>query len=551
MNFSIKKFGLFITLICSFFISIAQDFGRADSLRGFLFPERNCFDVTYYHLSLKVNPQEKFIKGFTQIHFDALNDFDVIQIDLFENLKINRIEFEHQDLYFTREYNAVFIRFNREILKGENLSIKVYYEGNPRVAVNAPWDGGFSWEKDENGIDWIGVSCQGLGASSWWPNKDHQSDEPDSMLISCQVPAGLQCIANGNLRFHDLRKSTMYYNTYHWFVSNPINNYDVSLNIGDYTHFSDVYVSGQDTLDLDYYVLRYNEEKAREQFKEVKPMLECYEKFFGPYPFWEDGYALVETPYLGMEHQSAIAYGNNYLPGYKGNTNFIAGLDFDYIIVHETGHEWWGNSITANDIADMWIQETFCTYSEVLFVECMYGYDAMIKYVENQMKMVRNDKPIVGIPHVHKRGSSSDMYYKGSAVLHTIRSLIENDSIWYDLMLSMTDYFKHQTIDGRDVLNYINKKSGYNFDELYEQYLYTANLPQFQYKIIRKRGKNYLQYRWEANDKFDMPIKLRLKTNEWNWVYPSKDWQEVVLKLSYEDFEIATHLFLIDVKKLK
>ena len=338
---------------------------------------------------------------------------------------------------------------------------------------------------------------QGLGASSWWPNKDHQSDEPDSMLISCQVPAGLQCIANGNLRFHDLRKSSMYYNTFHWFVSNPINNYDVSLNIGDYTHFSDVYVSGQDTLDLDYYVLRYNEEKAKEQFQEVKPMLECYDKFFGPYPFWEDGYALVETPYLGMEHQSAIAYGNDFLPGYKGNTNFIAGLDFDYIIVHETGHEWWGNSITANDIADMWIQESFCTYSEVLFVECMYGYDNMIKYVENQMRMVRNDKPIVGIPHVHQKGSSGDMYQKGSAVLHTIRSLIENDSLWYDLILSMTEHFKHQTIDGIDVLNYINEKSGYNFDDLYEQYLYTTNLPQFQYKIVRKRGKTYLQYRWE------------------------------------------------------
>ena len=551
MNFSTKKICLFITLICSFFISSAQDFGRADSLRGFLFPERNCFDVTYYHLSLKVDPQEKFIKGFTDIHFDALTDFDVLQIDLFENLKINRIEFEDQNLSFTREYNAVFISFNRKVFKGENTSIKVYYEGNPRVAVHAPWDGGFSWEKDKNGTDWIGVSCQGLGASSWWPNKDHQSDEPDSMLISCQVPGGLQCIANGNLRFHDMRKSTMYYNTYHWFVSNPINNYDVSLNIGDYTHFSDVYVSGQDTLDLDYYVLRYNEEKAREQFQEVKPMLECYEKFFGPYPFWEDGYALVETPYLGMEHQSAIAYGNNYLPGYKGNTNFIAGLDFDYIIVHETGHEWWGNSITANDISDMWIQETFCTYSEVLFVECMYGYDTMIKYVENQMRMIRNDKPIVGIPHVHRKGSSSDMYHKGSAVLHTIRNLIENDSLWYDLMLSMTDHFKHQTIDGRDVLNYINEKSGYNFDELYEQYLYTANLPQFQYKIIRKRGKKYLQYRWEANEKFDMPIKLRLKPNEWSWVFPSKEWQEEMLKLSYEDFEIATHLFLMDVKKLK
>ena len=545
-----KKIGLLITFICSFFQLTAQDFGRADSLRGFLFPERNCYDVTYYHLSLKLDPKEKFIKGFTEIHFDAVKDFNVLQIDLFKELKINRIEFENHDLSFSREFNAVFVNFTRNIIQGENTSIKVYYEGNPRVAVNPPWDGGFSWEKDENGSDWIGVSCQGLGASSWWPNKDHQSDEPDSMLISCQVPAGLKCVANGNLRFHDLRKSTMYYNTYHWFVSNPINNYDVSLNIGDYTHFSDVYITGNDTLDLDFYVLRYNEEKARKQFQEVKPMLSCYENFFGLYPFWDDGYALVETPYLGMEHQSAIAYGNGYLPGYKGNTNFIAGLDFDYIIVHETGHEWWGNSITANDIADMWIQESFCTYSEVLFVECMYGHEAMIKYVKNQMRMVRNDKPIVGIPHVHQKGSS-DMYHKGSAVLHTIRNLIENDSLWYDLMLSMTDHFKHQTIDGIDVLNYINEKSGYDFDYLYEQYLYSADLPQFQYKILSKKDKTYLQYRWEANKSFDMPIKVRLNQNEWNWIYPNTDWQEVLLELSSKDFEIATHLFLIDVKKLK
>ena len=545
-----KKIRLLITFICSFFQLTAQDFGRADSLRGFLFPERNCYDVTYYHLSLKLDPKEKFIKGFTEIHFDAVKDFNVFQIDLFKELKINRIEFENHDLSFSREFNAVFVNFTRNIIQGENTSIKVYYEGNPRVAVNPPWDGGFSWEKDENGSDWIGVSCQGLGASSWWPNKDHQSDEPDSMLISCQVPAGLKCVANGNLRFHDLRKSTMYYNTYHWFVSNPINNYDVSLNIGDYTHFSDVYITGNDTLDLDFYVLRYNEEKARKQFQEVKPMLSCYENFFGLYPFWDDGYALVETPYLGMEHQSAIAYGNGYLPGYKGNTNFIAGLDFDYIIVHETGHEWWGNSITANDIADMWIQESFCTYSEVLFVECMYGHEAMIKYVKNQMRMVRNDKPIVGIPHVHQKGSS-DMYHKGSAVLHTIRNLIENDSLWYDLMLSMTDHFKHQTIDGIDVLNYINEKSGYDFDYLYEQYLYSADLPQFQYKILSKKDKTYLQYRWEANKSFDMPIKVRLNQNEWNWIYPNTDWQEVLLELSSKDFEIATHLFLIDVKKLK
>lgn len=545
-----KKKILILLLIFYSNISIAQEFGRADSLRGYLFPERSCYDVTYYHLSLNVDPEEKYIKGFTEIHFDAVNDFIVLQIDLFENLQINRIEFEKQDLKFSREFNAVFVAFTRSIKQGENASIKVHYEGSPRVAVNAPWDGGFSWEKDDNGKDWIGVSCQGLGASSWWPNKDHQSDEPDSMLISCQAPSGLQCVANGNMRLHDLRKSTMHYNTYHWFVSNPINNYDVSLNIGDYTHFSDVYISGEDSLDLDYYVLSYNKEKAYDHFKEVKPMLKCYEQFFGPYPFWEDGYALVETPYLGMEHQSAIAYGNDYLPGYKGNTNFIAGLDFDYIIIHETGHEWWGNSITANDISDMWIQESFCTYSEVLYVECRYGYETMLKYVENQMKMVRNDKPIVGIPHVHHKGSSGDMYQKGSAVLHTIRNLIENDSLWYDLILSMTNFFKHQTIDGRDVLNYMNEKSGYDFDDLYQQYLYTNTLPQFQYKVERNKGENYLKYRWEANDNFDMPIKVTLENEEWNWIYPNKNWKEIKLELTDDDFQIATHLFLMDIKKL-
>ncbi|NQY21702.1 MAG: matrixin family metalloprotease, partial [Campylobacteraceae bacterium] len=248
--------------------------------------------------------------------------------------------------------------------------------------------------------DWIGVSCQGLGASVWWPCKDHQSDEPDSMRITCSAKYPNKIIANGNLR-----KDTAIWSNYlncwlnqsKWFVSYPINNYDVSINIGDYVHFSDVYISGDDSLDLSYYVLSYNEEKAKEHFQQVKPMMQCFENYFGKYPFWNDGYALVETPYLGMEHQSAIAYGNDYLAGYHGNTNFIAGLDFDYIIVHESGHEWWGNSITTNDIADMWVQEGFCTYSEVLYVECMYGYETKLKYVNNQRNRIKNDNQRIKI----------------------------------------------------------------------------------------------------------------------------------------------------------
>ena len=543
---------LFIFL--SFILSLsiyAQEFGRADSLRGYLFPERSCYDVTYYHLSLNINPDKKFIKGFNEIHFTATDNFSIIQIDLFENMKINRIEFQKENLDFHRDYNAVFINFNKEIKKGDKHFIKVFYEGKPRIAVRPPWDGGFSWDKDKNGNHWIGVSCQGLGASSWWPNKDHQSDEPDSMLISCQVPTGLKCVSNGNLRFHDLRKSTKYYNTFNWFVSYPINNYDVSLNIADYKHFSDKFISYDgDTLDLDYYVLKYNEEKARKQFKQVKPMLKCFENIFGKYPFWNDGYALVETPYLGMEHQSAIAYGNEYLRGYKGNTKFTAGFDFDYIIIHETGHEWWGNSITSNDISDLWLHESFCTYSEVLYVECIYGYDSMIKYVTNQMKNTKNIKPIVGIPNVHSEGSS-DMYSKGSSVLHTIRSIVNNDSLWFLTLKSITNNFKHQTVDGSEVLDYISFKTGKNLDYIFKQYLYNAKLPEFQYKLEKRNNNSILKYRWEAIENFNMPIKVSLNSTDYfEWIYPNDSWQEIVVNIRLDEFKIAEHLFLIDVKKL-
>ena len=529
---------------------MAQEFGRSDSLRGYLSPLRSCYDVTYYHLDINVDPEEKFIKGYTEIHFNALESFQIFQNDLFENMNISQIIYKEKELDFTREFNAVFVDFKDTIELNTQAFITVFYDGYPREAINAPWDGGFSWKKDKNDKDWIGVSCQGLGASSWWPNKDHQSDEPDSMLISCQIPYGLTCVSNGNLRLHDLRKSTMHFNTFHWFVSYPINNYDVSVNIGDYVHFGDKFISQSDTLSLDYYVLSYNEDKARKQFEQVKPMLRCFEEYLGPYPFFNDGYALIETPYLGMEHQSGIAYGNDYKPGYKGNTDFIAGLDFDYIIIHETGHEWWGNSITANDISDMWIQETFCTYSEVLYVECIYGYDAMIKYVKNQMSMARNARPIVGVPDVHSKGSS-DMYAKGSAVMHTVRSLVENDSLWFDLIKTMTNHFKYQTIDGRDVLNYINQKSGKNFDNIFQQYLYNSKLPVFEYYFTGFGRNKKLNYRWKAIESFNMPIKVRLDGNFYKWVYPTSEWQQIRMKGSSRNFKIAQHLFLIDSKKIK
>ena len=334
---------IFYILICSISTNLfSQNYSKGDSLRGNLSSLRNCYDVFFYDLDIHLDLEKKTLEESSNtLYFIAVNDFNKIQIDLFKHLKINSIEFEGSLLEFSREYDAVFVKFPRLIFEGEKIKIKCNYFGVPQEAKNPPWDGGFSWRKDDNNNDWVGVSCQGLGASSWWPCKDHQSDEPDSMKITFTINKNLPIISNGNLISdstfinRDNKKSRVS----SWFVSYPINNYNVTLNIGDYINFKDKYISKEDTLDLDYYVLSYNKEKAYKHFQQVKPMLKCFEFYFGQYPFFNDGYALVETSYLGMEHQSAIAYGNNYLPGYRGNTKYISDLDFDFIIVHETGHE--------------------------------------------------------------------------------------------------------------------------------------------------------------------------------------------------------------------
>jgi aminopeptidase N len=547
-----KKNKILIFFLTLVFVGQAQEFTRKDSLRGNLTELRTCYDVTFYDLFVMVDEQEQSLeKSYNSIHFIATSDFDKIQIDLAQNMEIMRIEFEDSILAFSREFDAVFISFPRLLKKGEQAKIKVYYGGYPREAVNAPWDGGFSWKKDEKGNPWIGVSCQGLGASVWWPCKDHQSDEPDSMRITCAARYPLKIISNGDLR-SDTSVWNQYFNSWvnisEWFVSYPINNYDVTLNIGDYEHFSENYTSENDTLRMDYYVLHDNLEKAKIHFKQVKPMMECFENYFGKYPFWNDGYALVETPYLGMEHQSAIAYGNDYLQGYHGNTRFIDGLDFDFIIIHESGHEWWGNSITTNDIADMWVHEGFCTYSEVLYVECMHGYDAMLSYVNNQKRSVRNDKPVIGPYHVNTEGSS-DMYYKGSLMLHTLRNLIEDDVLWFEIIKGIANDFKYQTVDGQAIINYINEKSGKNFTDFFNQYLKNKKIPEFQYKLHQEGRNITLLYRWEANPEFDMPILINTGSKDF-WIYPNDEWKEQELGgFDKHDFRIRDDLFFIDIKK--
>ena len=540
-----------------FFISnsvylYAQDHTRKDSLRGHLNVSRSCYDVTFYDLDVAIDDKEKSIERSTNtIYFTALSNFNWFQIDLANNMEIMLVEFEGKKLEFNREFDAVYIYFNREIKKGEHLNIKVLYGGYPREAVNPPWDGGFSWDKDQNNNPWIGVSCQGLGASVWWPCKDHQSDEPDSMRIQVAVRYPLKVISNGNLR-SDTTVWNQYFNSWmtvsEWFVSYPINNYNVTLNIGDYGYFSDNYISDNDTLRLDYYVLNDNMEKAKVHFEQVKPMMKCFENYFGVYPFWNDGYALVETPYLGMEHQSAIAYGNNFLPGYYGNIAHIDNLDFDFIIVHESGHEWWGNSITTNDIADMWVHEGFCTYAEALYVECVYGYEAMLSYVNNQKRYVRNNNPVVGPYHVNKPGSS-DMYFKGSLMLHTLRSVIGDDKLWFEIIMGISNEFKYQIIDGQDIIDYINKKTKKDFSVFFDQYLNYKNIPELQYSFEKEGRNTTLIYSWNAIDNFDIPLLINTGIDDF-WIYPTNELKEIDLgPFDIGAFQIRTDLFYIDIKK--
>ena len=471
------KYLLFCTLallaISQIVFSQHANFTRADTLRGMLTPERAGYDVTYYHLDIRIDPQEQYISGANTIQFRVVEPIDRMQIDLYENMVIERIVSKTGDeLAFSREFGAVFIDFPSALEKGALEEITVYYSGHPRVSQRPPWHGGFTWATDNAGNPWVVVTCQGDGASLWWPNKDHQSDEPDSMLLSITVPRGLENISNGRLRGREVLDDN--WERFDWFISYPINNYNVTINIGKYAHFSDTYVNG-DTLTLDYYVLPENLEKAKRQFAQVKPMLSCLEKYFGKYPFYRDGFKLIESPHSGMEHQTAVAYGNRYLGGYLGRAPAAVGLKFDFIILHETAHEWWGNNVTSNDIADMWIHESFGAYTEAIYVEHYYGYEEALKYINGKKQNVGNREPVIGVYNVHKRGAG-DMYNKGQLVLNTLRNAIDNDSIWFDILYGLQETYKYQSIDAVDVFNFINDKTGQDFGYFFEQYLTFSQL---------------------------------------------------------------------------
>jgi len=496
---------------------------RQDTLRGSITAERSWWDLNYYHLDISVNPEKKYIEGSNLVYYTVLNSNNVLQIDLQEPLELLMAKQEGEKLEIQKEGNAYFITLKKDQILGSLEKIKLFYKGNPREAVNAPWDGGISWEKDDNGNHFIASSCQGLGASVWWPNKDHMYDEVDSMKISVNVPKGLTNVSNGRLLEIEEKKNS---NTFHWFVNNPINNYGVNINIGDYVRFSEVYDGENGNLDLDYFVLSYNLAKAKEQFKQVPMMIEAFEHWFGPYPFYEDSFKMVEAPYLGMEHQSSITYGNGYTNGYKGSSypsNSKWGLKFDYIIIHEGGHEWFANNITYRDIADMWIHEGFTTYSENLYVEYFYGKEAGAEYVISSRKGISNFKPIITGEYGVNRESSGDIYAKGANVLHTLRQLTKDDELWRDTLRGINKDFFHQTVSSNQIENYISKKLNINLKKFFDQYLRDTRIPIFEYEI----NDGELKYRWSnVINGFNMPIEINLD-NKSIKLFPVMDWKHL------------------------
>ena len=498
----------------------SKTFTKQDSLRGSITPERIWWDLTYYHLDISVNPDKKFINGKNTVQYKVLKPHNVLQIDLQAPLKIIKVIQNGKKLKVVTNGNAHFIHLKDKQKIGAINSLDVYYEGFPKEAIRAPWDGGFSWKKDTNGNHFAATSCQGLGASVWWPNKDHMYDEVDSMAISVRVPKNLMNISNGKLRKTEHHKDNT--TTYHWFVNNPINNYGVNVNIGDYVHFSEKYNGEDGMLDMDYYVLRDNLEKAKKQFKDAPKMMKAFEHWFGKYPFYEDGFKLVEAPYLGMEHQSSVTYGNQYMNGYLGRdlSGTGWGLKFDFIIIHESGHEWFANNITNIDIADMWIHESFTAYSENLFLDYYYGKKASAEYVIGTRRSIQNDIPIIGQYDVNSEGSG-DMYYKGANMLHTIRTLIDNDKKWRQILRGLNKVFYHKTVNTKQVENYISQQSGLDLTKVFDQYLRTVKIPVFEYKI----KNNQLSYRWNnVVDDFNMPLTIFVDGKK-QLLNPTEKWQ--------------------------
>ncbi|MBL7703736.1 MAG: M1 family metallopeptidase [Ferruginibacter sp.] len=526
----------------------SKGFTHADTLRGTYGPTRDWWDVLKYDLHVKFNLKDSSLGGYNAIQFKSSKNEGLMQIDLQEPMILDSIKTSNgsgakeSKLSFKKDGNAYFFTINNPV--GVVNYIFVYFHGKPRIAIRPPWDGGLIMKKDKNNNPFVSIACQGLGASVWYPCKDHQADEPDSAEMHITIPNDLVCVGNG--RFRGKISNGDGTDTYNWAVTSPINNYNIIPYIGKYVHFGEVYEGEKGKLDMDYWVLDYNLDKAKEQFKDATRMMKAFEHWFGPYPFYADGFKLVEAPHLGMEHQSATAYGNGYKNGYRGTdlSGSGWGLKWDFIIVHEAGHEWFANNITSKDIADMWIHESFTNYSETLFTDYWYGKEAGNAYVQGTRKNIQNDIPIIGPYNVNQEGSG-DMYYKGGNMLHIIRQVINDDEKFRQILRGLNKTFYHQTVTTKQVEDYISKQSKHNFSKVFDQYLRTTQIPELEYKIEGYK----LSYRYTNCVKgFNLPLKIKFKTEQ--WIKPTEKWKTLDLYPEGDNSFTVDPNFYIKTKKV-
>ncbi len=537
----------FLVFLCIGFFSNAQilnhkkEYTRQDSLRGTDNEFRSWWNVLRYDISVEPDFEQKFIKGKNTILFEVLgkNPGKIMQIDLQEPMKLGKVLLNGKEVKeINREGNVYFLTISEKWKTKSSYKLEMEFSGNPIVAVNPPWDGGWIFKKDAKGRPWMSVACQGLGASVWYPNKDYQGDEPDQgASLSIIVPEDLIAVGNGRLVDMNQIGDKL---EFVWEVKNPINNYNIIPYIGHYTEIKDSYKGEKGDLSLNYWVLDYNREKAEKQFQQTKEMLKAFEHWMGPYPFYEDGFKLVESPHLGMEHQSAIAYGNHFENGYLGRdlSNSGWGLKWDFILVHESGHEWFGNNITTKEVADMWVHESFTAYSETLHTQELFGKEAGNDYVIGTRMNILNDIPMIGIYGVNQEGSG-DIYYKGANMIHTFRQLLENDELFRQILRGLNEEFYHQTVTTKQIEDYMSQMSKIDLTEFFNQYLRTTMIPTLEYKI---NGKE-ISYRWtNIVDKFDMPVRI---SNSETWLFPTAEWKTETLKNDLEkNFSIDRNFYI-------
>ena len=537
-----RKVGAFILLACAAAPVVAQTPAaptRADILRGEYGRYRANNDLLFYHLDVRVDPEKKFLSGKNTIRFRMLQDDTRIQLDLHATLQVDKILLGSATLRYEREFGAVFVDFPETLHAGRVYTIDFYYSGNP---VSTGRFGEVGFRQDPSGHPWINTACEGIGASVWWPNKDQWRDEVESMEISVAIPNGLVDVSNG--KFVGKTDLGDGYTRWDWLVQYPINNYDVSMNIGNYEHFAD----RLGDLPLDFYALPEHLDQARKQFAQAKGMIEAYQHYFGEYPWQKDGYKLIEAPYSGMEHQSAVTYGNHFANGYLERDWTGVGISprFDFIIIHESAHEWFGNSVTAADCSDMWIHEGWATYLEGLYVEYMYGKDDAIKYLNGYKPKIRNRLPIVAQRGVNKE-PPSDQYFKGALFLNTLRSVVNDDRRWWALIHDFYQHFKYRNIMTEDVVAYFNQKTGMKLTPIFDQYLRHTEIPTLE--LMFDESKGTVSYRWKADEAtFAMPVRAGAK-DHWLIIQPTAEWKTMKTPLKKEEFEVATDLYYVNVSK--